>query len=318
MTKLNITDDELKVLKYVERNKKPVSKTSIGEKVGKKPVKSAARWANPIIESLLEKNLIQPVKVGFRTFYTVEKVPQAMSTNEIQKEFDNEQPDLELSSTKNNKEFDYKKARREISKIIEQKLVNKREYDSKGSIIGRSITEWQNSNEVIPEKYFQKVVRFLQKKYNPRPETPHQKTTLLERINQREIYEKAEQYYKDHIEHKAMSFISKKRAINRFLRNILQETYSEKSMRANLVKSFMSRTSYKILTGKDKPIKNDGRPFIKGQRVKYKNKHGEIKTGVIQRVYVDKASLQRTIIVKPDDSDKTEMKIDRKIIAVIS
>lgn len=384
---------ERQVLDYLSATEKPVLKSHIGVAVGKKHPKSAATWANPILQSLLDKNLIETVQIGNKTTYKsltvteqvlkqrtdepLQALPQEKINQMVQTEIDNHGeedfereididedlpgefvkhendgelfsgksaiendllPDNDIRKTfpanidgsdefnkansevqkpKNEDSFNIKKCKREISRLIEKNIANKNQWDTKGRCISNAISDWCRQNGDIPEEYFQRVVRPLTKKYDPRPKTRKQRENMLSRIDNFEIRKLSREYLEELKKDNTVTESQYKRRLMKRIRDLMSPFYEDKSMRANLIKSYISTVAIETITGEPREILNDGRPFVKGQRVKYENKNSEVMTGTIVRVFIDKVFYQRTIVVQPDGSNKNEMKVDRKIIEVI-
>lgn len=217
-------------------------------------------------------------------------------------------------------EFNFKKAKREILKLSIQLIADKEEYDSPASCISKALREWTDVNGDIPEDYFQRVMRPIKRKLDPsvKPVKGLPRTNILDRVDKESMKQWTLDTWNAILENKEIADNVKKRELIKLVKNKISVNLSEASMRANMVKSYISTLIRETTTGKQREFRNDGREFEKGMRVKFQNKKGEIKEGVIMRIFLDKVFFQRTIIVKADDSDKTEMKIDRKIIEVIS
>lgn len=350
----SLKPQETLVLDYLQKNSKAL-KSHIGVAVGKKPPKQAASWSTPILKKLLELNLITENKIGSRTFYEIkEKVPsippQSLPQNEVlemlqdehetphsvndgdyfsgkpaieDKDYDTEKPSqpvkkVDIQENEDEGAFNISKCKREISKIVEQKIANKSEWETNRMCISSALNEWCTINGDIPTEFFQKVVRPIQNKYNPQPKVNKVKKNMLTDVPKQSIKNDVKKYYNEEIlPNEKIKKKSYKRLLAKKTKSLLSKYLTEQNFRSNLVKSFIATVAIEVTTGRTRQIKNDGRPFVKGQRVKFENKNGEIKTGTITRVFIDKVFYQRTIVVLPDNATKTEMKIDRKIIEVI-
>lgn len=215
--------------------------------------------------------------------------------------------------------FSLPKAKKEITELTEKFISEMDEQlDTKAGCLNKALKEYVQTNGEIPEEHFQSVMRPLLKKYSPKvkKEKGAPRANILDCFDRQGLIEAFKITF-DTMKADEKSDSEIKKQLFTEVTTHVAGSLSEKSMKANSVKSFIAGIVHFIMTGEERPFKSDGREFEKGQKVKYTNKHGEEKTGVIYRIFNDMVFMQRTIIVIEDGTDKKEMKIDTKIISVI-
>lgn len=366
---VKLSTNEQEVLNFLKKQGKALNKSMIGVSVGKRQPKNAAAWSSPILDSLIEKGLIEIVTENGKQLYQatgdivempaledevvkdkVIKKPSKKSepskqlvdasdfeekeeTEDIEveaeivtssPEVNNQITDAVTEKPKRKKvseaDWDYKKAKKVITKMVEEAIAKKGEWDSKGNCISKALNDYENNIGHIPEEYFQRVMRPIKRKFDPSPkkEKGVPRANLLDKFDKVESKAWAVKHWEDITANADIPDNSKKRQLSIKFKEYVSGKVSEKSMKANMIKSFISTTIREVISGNEREFKNDGREFTKGMKVEYLGKNGVTKTGVISRIFMDKVFYQRTIIIMPDGADKTEMKIDRKITKVIS
>ncbi|HNQ20197.1 MAG TPA: hypothetical protein PKI46_03940, partial [Bacteroidales bacterium] len=89
MNNQTLSVNEKQVLQYLQSLETPVVKSNVGIAVGKRIPKNAAAWANPILEKLLEKGLIEQVEDGTKILYKAkENLSEQIVADEPEDEVD--------------------------------------------------------------------------------------------------------------------------------------------------------------------------------------------------------------------------------------
>ena len=304
----------------VKKSKKVIEKAKvIEEKPIKKEVKGKKKPKGKEIKPYVPINRAKGIDEDTTEVPETSPAPKEKSKGKVKEIKPTKEKTVKEKEEKVDAEFNFKKAKREIMIIVEDKINNMTVHDTKGKCIAKAVDEWQKKNCEIPEEYFQRVVRPVKRKYDPidKSEKGLPRTNLLSNLDKKDIETRFNSVWLKIQKDKEIDESSKKREFAKQVKEYIAERVSEQSMRANMIKSFISTLVNEITTGEEREYKDDGRPLEKGQHVEYTDKKGNIKTGVITRVYMCNIYFQRTIIVREDGQTKTEMKIDRKINKVI-
>ena len=320
---VKLSTNEQEVLNFLTKQGKALNKSMIGVSVGKRQPKNAAAWSSPILDSLIEKGLIETVAENGKQLYqaidAIVEMPaledEVVKEKVIKKPSKKSEPSKQLVDAS---DFEEKEETEDIE--VEEAIAKKGEWDSKGNCISKALNDYENNIGHIPEEYFQRVMRPIKRKFDPSPkkEKGIPRANLLDKFDKVESKAWAVKHWEDITANADIPDNSKKRQLSIKFKEYVSGKVSEKSMKANMIKSFISTTIREVISGNEREFKNDGREFTKGMKVEYLGKNGVTKTGVISRIFMDKVFYQRTIIIMPDGADKTEMKIDRKITKVIS
>lgn len=312
------TNESVKPTKTPKGHTPPEVLEAIGVKLPNKDKKD-----HDVLDAVTEKKVRKshPANIeGSKEFNEVnEKARKEDEKPKAQKPKVEKTKPEKVKKEKGEGEFNFKKAKKEIFEIANSLIEKMTVNETKGVLIAKAVGEWQKKNCEIPEDFFQRIIRPIKRKLDPAPEKEKGKprTNLLDVFDKNAVKQLVATELKKLKADKEIVEGSYKRELIKFLKEYIAQQVSEKSMKANIIKSFISTVVSEALTGKEREYKDDGRPFEKGQHVEYNNKQGIVCKGTIVKVYMCKVGFQRTIIIQPDDGSKKEMKVDRKIIKVI-